>query len=83
LWRNTNGAVNMWLMNGSTPITQAAIIDADPNWRVSHIADLNGDGKSDLIWRNLDGSISAWTMNGTVPITRASLIGAGALKVVP
>jgi hypothetical protein len=48
-----------------------------------HIADLNGDGKSDLIWRNLDGSITAWVMNGTAASATAGLTGAGVLRVVP
>jgi FG-GAP repeat len=50
---------------------------------VSHISDLNGDGKSDLIWRNNDGSITAWTMNGTTASTKAGLSGAGTSRVVP
>ena len=37
----------------------------DPNWRVTVTADLNGDGKSDLIWyNNLTGQTSVWMMNG-------------------
>jgi hypothetical protein len=70
-------------MNGVAISSSAGILGADPNWRVSHTIDLNGDGKSDLIWRRTDGSISAWLMNGTSATSTAGLRGPGTWQVVP
>jgi len=32
-------------------------------------ADLNGDGRSDILWQNVDGTAGAWLMDGLTPIT--------------
>jgi hypothetical protein len=86
LWRNINdagsiydpkssyGAVTIWLMNGGATISAVGILGHDPNWRVSHTADLNGDGKADLLWRNTSGSVTAWLMNGTSTISAAGIL---------
>ncbi len=73
----------MWLMNGAATLSIVGLIGADPNWRVSQIADLNDDGKSDRIWRNVDGSITAWLMDGTIASVTAGFTGPGALWLVP
>jgi len=37
----------------------------DPNWKVVGVADMNGDGKPDLVWQHIAaGWLSAWYMNG-------------------
>jgi hypothetical protein len=30
------------------------------------VADVNGDGKTDVIWQNAKGTVAVWLMNGTV-----------------
>jgi hypothetical protein len=71
LWRNTNGTVAEWTMNGSQ-ITSAAdvtyqgsVAAPDASWHIAGVADLNGDGKSDILWRNDNGTVAEWTMNGS------------------
>jgi hypothetical protein len=41
----------------------------DVNWRVKAVADVNGDGKPDLLWQHLtQGWVAVWTMNGATRI---------------
>jgi hypothetical protein len=55
----------------------------DPNWRVTHLGDFNGDGKADIVWRNtVDGSITMWLMNGTAVSSTAGVLGGGVWTVV-
>jgi hypothetical protein len=83
LWRNTNGAVTMWLMNGNAVASTGGLIGPDANWRVTHTADYSGDGKSDLLWRNVDGSLTVWTMNGISTAVTGGIIGSTTIRVVP
>jgi FG-GAP-like repeat len=83
LWRNNNGAVTTWLMNGVSVISTAGLIGADPNWRVSHLGDYNGDGKADLLWRNTDGSITIWLMSGATILSATGILGPSPWSVVP
>ena len=70
LWRNTNGSLAEWQMNGSTiassdRITFAGIaVTPDATWHVVEIGDFNGDGSSDVLWRNDNGAMAQWLMNG-------------------
>jgi hypothetical protein len=44
------------------------------NWKIRGVADVNRDGKPDLLWQNTaSGSLSAWFMNGTVMVSGTSL----------
>ena len=70
-------------MNGATVATTAGLIGPDPNWRVSHTGDFDGDGNSDLVWRNVNGSITMWLMSGVTVKTAKGLLGAGQSQVVP
>jgi hypothetical protein len=70
LWRNTNGTLVDWTMNGSQ-ITSSQIVTLggnpvtpDASWQIAQIADFGGDGKSDILWRNTNGSLDEWAMNG-------------------
>jgi len=70
LWRNSSGALNLWLMNGTTitsggPVTSGGVaVSPDASWHVVQIGDFNGDGNSDILWRNDSGVLSEWLMNG-------------------
>ena len=85
LWRNTNGSLIDWTMNGSqitssqTVTLGGSAATPDSSWSVAAIGDFNGDGKSDILWRNTNGSLIDWTMNGS-QITSAA---AGHLRGQP
>ncbi len=71
LWRNANGTLAEWDMNGSSLsgayITSGgAIVAPDASWNVSAISDFNNDGRADVLWRNSDGVLGLWSMNGAV-----------------
>jgi WD40 repeat protein len=78
LWRNNDGTVAIWQMNG-TQIGPSAII-ANPtaaplDWHIQGIGDFNGDGKDDILWRNNDGTVATWQMNGLQVATTAIVAG--------
>jgi hypothetical protein len=71
LWRNANGSLVEWLMNGSTIIGNGAVtsngvpVAPGANWHIVDVADFNGDGKTDILWRDDSGTVVQWLMNGT------------------
>jgi FG-GAP-like repeat/Cysteine-rich secretory protein family len=75
LWRNTNGDVALWQMNGSNLTTGSVFANVATTWQIAGTGDFNGDRKSDILWRNTtDGSVALWQMNGATPTTQ-SVIG--------
>ena len=94
VWQHrTGGWVAVWFLSGKEIIgTEFLSIDrvADPNWQITGVADIDSDGKADLIWQHqTDGWIAAWLMNGSqvvstqflsinkVPDTDWQIAGAG------
>jgi hypothetical protein len=72
LWRNSNGSLQEWLMNGATITASQALtfqgsaVSPDSSWSVIAAGDFNGDGSTDLLWRQSGtGSLLEWQMNGT------------------
>jgi hypothetical protein len=73
-WNSTTGAVSTWLLNGSGTVlgyqgvskTCGAAGACSSNWIPLGLADVNGDGHSDLMWWNpTTGAISTWLLNGS------------------
>jgi hypothetical protein len=67
LFQNTNGAVDIWTINGTAPTTEKLVQALDPSWHVIGTGDFNGDGKADILFQNTNGAIDIWGMNGTTP----------------
>jgi beta-glucanase (GH16 family) len=71
LWRNANGTLIDWTMNGSAiTSSQDVTLNGTPavpnaSWSVAGIGDFGGDGRSDILWRNTDGALMDWTMDGS------------------
>ncbi|MDB6026337.1 MAG: hypothetical protein JWM68_2560 [Verrucomicrobiales bacterium] len=70
LFQSTNnGALVVWFMNGTNFIGTANLDSGgaiNAMWRVSSVADLDGNGSGDLIAQNTsDDTIGVWQMNGT------------------
>ncbi len=72
---NSNGLVDLWLMNGTTITSKTTLLNS-PGWAVSHIADFNGDGRADLLFQNADGRVAMWLMNGATFVSGAGLLEA-------
>jgi hypothetical protein len=63
-------------MNGvtlSTPTLTTPSHPGDSGWRASATADINKDGKIDIIFQHTDGTLAAWYMDG-VNLSDASLL---------
>ena len=55
----------VWLMDGTTVLSSAAVgSNPGPTGR-SGTGDFNGDGKSDILWQHDNGTAAIWTMDGT------------------
>jgi uncharacterized protein (DUF1800 family) len=75
IFSNTNGQVDLWLMNGLTITSKATLLNT-PGWTINQIADFNGDGKADILWRNENGAVTIWLMDGTQIVSAMGLLGA-------
>jgi hypothetical protein len=64
VWRNNDGTVAIWLMNGAEPPSGAIIENGQTMWTPVQIGDFNGDGKADIIWRHRNGDLAIWLMDG-------------------
>lgn len=77
VWRNSRtGEVAIWLMNGVDNYSSGGFLPTvlDFDWQINVIADLNGDGKSDLAWQNTrTNEIAVWTIDN-VTLTKASVV---------
>jgi FG-GAP-like repeat len=66
----------IWLMDGLSVKRVSLIPSAgprDPTWTIVGAADLNNDGKADLLWRNATGENAVWYMNGFSVLSNAML----------
>jgi hypothetical protein len=87
VWRNNAANITrFWTFNTSgTPVQTAdnSAIVAGSSFQIQAIADINGDGKSDLVWRDLGTDRSVvWNLNlGTAPAATFAassvLVGSG------
>lgn len=80
VWQNTTtGQIVLWIMDGTT-LLQSSTFEhdrvLDASWKVVAAADMNGDGKTDLIWRHTQGWIAVWFMDG-IRLLGSELLGAG------
>ena len=80
LWRNGNGSLVEWLMNGSTilstatPTYQGSAVSPGSSWSVAGIGDFTGSGDADILWQqSTTGTLAMWLMNGsTIEFERVS-----------
>lgn len=78
LTNTTSGDRVIWLMNGSTIVTNAFMGTIPVEWTVGGTGDFNGDGKKDLFWTNTaNGDRALWLLNGS------TVIGGGYMGTVP
>jgi hypothetical protein len=60
LWRNDDGSVAVWELNGGSIAGGALVGTAGTDWHVMNSGDFNLDGMSDVLWRNDNGSVAIW-----------------------
>ena len=79
LWRNADGTLATWIMDGSKIISSATVrfgngaIKPDASWSVAGVGDFDGDTRSDILWRNASGELAEWQMNGASVTSSADL----------
>jgi hypothetical protein len=71
LWRDTDGTVAIWLMNGPINVEQRYPGKPRLDWTIQGTGDFNGDGKRDILWRDTDGTVAIWFMNGGTIVSQA------------
>jgi len=88
VWQNvSSGEMYIWFMtaaNGQAQYQgggyvqdgngQPISIGPNSSWLIVGAADINSDGKSDIVWQNqADGSLAAWYMDGLIPMLGVDL----------
>jgi phospholipase/lecithinase/hemolysin len=73
LWRQNDGVLAMWLMNGPAVASSASVGAVPTAWHVVAQRDFNGDSRADIVWRHDNGDLAIWFMNG--PTVVGSLAG--------
>ena len=68
LWRNNDGSVFEWLLNGTTIIGGGGLGQPSTTWHIAGVGDFNGDGKADILWQDNAGNLYIWLLNGTTII---------------
>jgi hypothetical protein len=63
-WRDSSGNTAIWLMNGASALSSAALGKVPTAWSIVGQRDFNGDGMSDLLWRDTSGDTAIWFMDG-------------------
>ena len=77
-WQNANGTPGIWLMNGTTPVAEAALTNPRPGWSLLSVDRFTPDGQPDLLFQNTSGALMLWEMNGTSVATMVNLPNPGA-----
>ena len=85
LWQNDNGALALWehptfAAGTFTFSTVAALPTVDPSWHVKGMANVNGDGSSDVVFQNDNGAVVVWEMGGAAGTT---IISASLININP
>jgi hypothetical protein len=80
LWRNAASGQNyLYLMDGTAIKPSEGFVRtvADPTWQIRGVADVDGDGKADIVWRHAgSGENYLYLMDGT------TIKGEGYLRTV-
>ncbi|HEY0996708.1 MAG TPA: FG-GAP-like repeat-containing protein, partial [Gemmatimonadaceae bacterium] len=78
VWQNVQtGERGLWVMNGTAFTGEYRLLYPElvpTAWEIAGAADMNGDGKADLVWQHAQtGERGAWLMNGSTYASFASL----------
>jgi FG-GAP-like repeat/Calx-beta domain len=73
LWRNNNGTIATWKMDGTVSPNSLHFGVAPADWKIAGTGDFNGDGKSDILWRHDGGTVAVWKDGITVNPTTLNI----------
>jgi hypothetical protein len=74
LFQNADGTPQIWLMNGTSVVSETSLVAPPPQWKIVTSGDFNGDGKADILWLNtVNNTPSIWEMNGAAIVSAADL----------
>lgn len=62
LWRNTNGDLAIWFMDGATITAQTYPGTVAEEWQIAATGDFDANGQSDILWRNANGQLAIWLL---------------------
>jgi FG-GAP-like repeat len=69
LWRNSNGSVYAYQMNGVSVASEGLLGTASNDWVIASTGDFDANGKADILWRNsITGSVYAWQIDGNTKV---------------
>ena len=78
LLRHVDGRWMYYPMNGRTPIESergTVALERSANWQLAGIADMDGDGKEDVLLRHTDGRWKGHLMDGKTVLDSGSIAG--------
>lgn len=67
LFQHTDGTLAVWYMDGTNLVSAALLQPSNPGdkkWHVAATADVDGDGKRDILFQHEDGTLAVWYLNG-------------------
>lgn len=73
LWRNDNGSLYDWAMNGLQIYSGGAPGSVDSSWQFEDTGDFDGDGHADIFWHQNSGANAIWEMYGAQLKSAAAL----------
>jgi Ca2+-binding RTX toxin-like protein len=74
LWRNVNGDVYTYQMNGFSLASEGLIGNASNDWTIAGTGDFNGDSKADILWRNnFTGLTYEWQVDGNTKVSEGEI----------
>ncbi len=62
LWRNTDGSLVIWQMNGATIQNVVPVGPVGNEWAVAGVGDFDNSGTTDILWRHQNGAVAVWLM---------------------
>jgi Subtilase family/FG-GAP-like repeat len=76
-WQNSSGTPGIWLMNGTTPVAEAALQNPGPGWQIISVDHFTANGHADLLFQNSSGAMGLWELNGTNIVAETNLPNPG------